>query len=79
MAGANRRGRTRDESNESHDELWKTFLKYQKLWTDCASTCPARGVKSRKINAFSAIRYMGAPNALELNATFPFCGHFSTG
>jgi hypothetical protein len=36
-------------------------------------------IKYREISAFLAIRYMGTPDASEMNRTFPFCGHFSTG
>ena len=39
----------------------------------------ARGVKSRKIKAFPAIRVKDGADMVEINGTFPFCGHFSTG
>jgi hypothetical protein len=78
MAGANRQRRTRDESNESHDELWKTDANV----TNCELSRPAygaRGAKYRKIKAFPPIRNKGSADAVELNGIFPFCGHFSTG
>ena len=42
MAGANRRGQTRDESNESHDELWKTNANV----TNGELSMPANGARA---------------------------------
>jgi hypothetical protein len=82
MAGANRQRRTRDESNESHDELWKTDANV----TNCELSRPAYGARApqntakyRKIKAFLPIRNVGGANTVELNAIFPFWRHFSTG
>jgi hypothetical protein len=47
MAGANRQRRTRDESNESHDELWKTDANV----TNCELLMPANGTRAAQNTA----------------------------
>jgi hypothetical protein len=51
MAGANRRGQTRDESNESHDELWKTNANV----TNCELSIPANGARAAQNSAKSKL------------------------
>jgi hypothetical protein len=51
MAGANRQRQTRDEPNESHDELWKTDANV----TNCELSMPANGARAAQNTAKSKL------------------------